>query len=109
VEKDFWIVGDMNIDNLYEFRAIRPTTYVSLNDECDPTTNGKVRKPFDHVLFQAYYSPEVIYEYGFRVLDIRQFLTAHYPGAPTDTPDFAFRYSDHNPVCFQVKSSKDDD
>jgi len=108
-EKDYWIVGDMNFEDLYEFRAIRPPAFVSLNDECDPTTNGKVKKPYDHVLFRAYYSPEIDRAFGMRVVDLRQFLAAHHPAVPVQTKDFSFRFSDHNPVVFQIKSNHDDD
>lgn len=109
LEKDYWIVGDMNIETLYEFRAIRPPSFVSLNDECEPTTNGKVGKPYDHVLFQAYYSPEIDRGFGLRVLDIRQFLAARHPQLSVKPKEFAFRFSDHNPVVFQVQAARDDD
>ncbi|MDE2725552.1 MAG: hypothetical protein OXI59_19450, partial [Gemmatimonadota bacterium] len=36
-EEDFYIVGDMNIENAAELKAVTPRGFVSLNDECRKT------------------------------------------------------------------------
>ena len=59
-EKDFIILGDMNIENCAELIEIIPAMFSSLNDNCLPTnTNVNSPKPYDHVMFRASFSPEV--------------------------------------------------
>ena len=42
-EKDFIILGDMNIENTGELIDFMPTGFASLNDECIPTNTNKNR------------------------------------------------------------------
>ena len=44
VEKDFIILGDMNLQNAAEVVDATPLSFISLNDECRPT-NTKGDKP----------------------------------------------------------------
>ena len=67
VEKDFIILGDMNIEDCDELVEQLRQGYISLNDEC-LTTNTNVRgpKPYDHVIHNA--MSEVVDD--FKVIDL---------------------------------------
>jgi len=50
-EKDFIILGDMNIENATELQSDTPPGFHSLNTNCEPTnTNLRSQKPYDHVM-----------------------------------------------------------
>ena len=64
VEKDFIILGDMNIKDPTELTAITPSGFISLNDECR-VTNTLIRdddsggKPYDHIMYNPTHSIEI--------------------------------------------------
>jgi len=67
-EKDFIILGDMNIEDSIELVAIIPEGYLSLNDECVRTNTlindnpGQGAKPYDHVMYRPEYTSDEIHE-----------------------------------------------
>ncbi len=114
VEKDFIILGDMNIENQKELASATPAGFVSLNDQCSPT-NTKGDKPYDHVMFNPKTTPEVDQTFDFVVIDLVQQmqpywrLSASYPGTPYDHNTFRRYYSDHHPCVFRMKTAAIDD
>lgn len=91
-EKDFIILGDMNIYNEDELSDATPSGYLSLNDECHPTnTNPDSPKPYDHVMYNPTYTTEVDTDYDFEVIDLIPLMEplwtqpdVNYPGNPYD-------------------------
>lgn len=118
-EKDFIILGDMNIESRTEMTNATPAGFVSLNKDCKPTnTNIKSRKPYDHVMYQpSRTGSEMDANHGFRVKDLVAAMRPHwissgkYPGDPYNHNKFRKYYSDHHPVDFKLKPapSGDDD
>ena len=117
-EKDFIILGDMNIENTAELDAATPEGYLSLNKDCLPTnTNVRGPKPYDHVMFSTVYTTEIDQEYGFKVINLieqmRPFWNSaeQYPGDPYNHNAFRAYYSDHHPVVFRIRTlaTGDDD
>jgi hypothetical protein len=124
-EKDFIILGDMNIEDLEELKDTTPRGFRSLNKACIPTnTNVNGPKPYDHVMYRSRYSKEIDKKFGFRVYNLIEAMRSSwspgdpYPGGalnPVDDPPYnhnAFRqlYSDHHPVVFKMNiPDKDDD
>lgn len=57
VEKDFIVLGDMNIEDKDELTALKIPNYTSLNNDCVLTNTlinsnvGNGAKPYDHVLY----------------------------------------------------------
>ncbi len=116
-EKDFVIVGDMNIPNKAECDAIAPPGYTTLNDEFYQT-NTYDRKPmaYDHVLFNPKYTTEIDHESDFRVIDLVNAMKRlfagnpkDYPGDPYDHNMFRAYYSDHHPIEFRLNITANDD
>jgi hypothetical protein len=121
-EKDFIILGDMNIENAAELNQSTPQGLVSLNKNCTPTnTNVKKPKPYDHAMYSPVFTKEMDTDAGFGVVSLipamevswkAQHHGVSYPGQPKYFHD-AFRayYSDHNPVFFRLtpSSAGDDD
>lgn len=117
-EKDFIIVGDMNIEDAEELAAVTPSGFLSLNDECRPTnTNVNGPKPYDHVMFNTTYTGEIDRTFDMHVVNLVEELRDDwrspepYPGAPYDHDAFRALYSDHHPVvfCLNVPASDDGD
>ena len=123
-EKDFIILGDMNIEDCDELRDVTPTGFISLNDECEATnTNVNGPKPYDHVMYRPTFTKEIDKEFDFRVFNLIEAMrpfwnsTDPYPGGavnPIGLPeynhnDFRAFYSDHHPVVFKVTVSATDD
>ena len=112
-EKDFIILGDMNIQNRTELDRITPWGFVSLNETCRPTNTATTKKPYDHVMYRLEYSHEV--KEDFIIIDLvekmRGFWTNSepYPGDPYDCYKFPVRYSDHNPIVFYLEVPDADD
>jgi len=114
IEKDFIILGDMNIQNCTELASATPPDFVSLNSSCLPTNTAPTKKPYDHVMYCPEYTHEV--KDCFIIVDLvkkmREFWTGPepYPGNPYDHYKFRSAYSDHNPIVFslQVPDSDDD-
>jgi len=116
VEKDFIILGDMNIYNASELSNVTPTGFVSLNDECRPTnTNSNSAAPYDHVMYNPNVTVEVDQAFDIEVIDLISKMKPlwtepdPYPGEPYNHNQFKQYYSDHNPVVFQMVVSGDDD
>ena len=117
-EKDFIILGDMNIENQEELTNATPAGYLSLNDECVPTnTNINGPKPYDHVMYNKLYTKEIDEEYDFKVVNLILAMkpfwggssTDAYPGDPYNHNEFRKYYSDHHPVLFMITIPENDD
>ncbi|MEE3258164.1 MAG: endonuclease/exonuclease/phosphatase family protein [Candidatus Latescibacterota bacterium] len=116
-ERDFIILGDMNIENARELQQVTPSGFISLNDECRPTnTNVRGPKPYDHVMFNPEYTGEIDRQYDLRVIDLIAVLRSAwrgpgpYPGDPYVHNEFRKYYSDHHPVVFELDvPGRDDD
>ncbi len=117
IEKDFIILGDMNIKDCDELTNTIPSGFVSLNDECVPTnTNINGPKPYDHVMYSSSHTgSEIDLQFDLKVIDlietVRPFWSGSdpYPGDPYDHNKFRIRYSDHHPVLFYILGVEDDD
>lgn len=121
-EKDFIILGDMNIYSKEELDAITPEGYASLNNECVRTNTlinedaDKGAKPYDHVMYNvAHTAGDIDMAYDFKVINLVEEMRGYwtgdepYPGDPYDHNLFKQFYSDHHPVKFRMTSRKDDD
>jgi|GEM_PF-578959 len=136
-EKDFLILGDMNIESRDELARVSP--YTSLNDACAATnTNTRVgsTKPYDHVLFEpgATSERELPRELptgtarvpNFAVINLiaqmeNRWNQMHprepYPGGSRRPGQvslyvhdrFRVEYSDHHPVKFKMLNPAQDD
>jgi endonuclease/exonuclease/phosphatase family metal-dependent hydrolase len=120
VERDFVIMGDMNVQDCAELDRVTPPGFVSLNDDCMPTnTLGAHRpakgRPYDHVMLRPEYASEVDFEHGMKVIDLvaamepRWAGPGRYPGSPYRHDEFISRYSDHHPVVFAIRLDVPDD
>jgi endonuclease/exonuclease/phosphatase family metal-dependent hydrolase len=119
-EKDFIILGDMNIEDTEELSEVTPAGFLSLNDECR-STNTLVHddvdkgRPYDHVMFDTAFTKEVDRIYDLKIIDLVEEMrdcwvsSDPYPGDPYDHNLFKQYYSDHYPVVFRMISSEDDD
>ncbi len=122
-EKDFIVVGDMNIQSLSEFQQALPTGWESLNNECRATNvaaarNPDNKKPYDHVVFNTEFTAaDIDLQYDLQVIDIYErfypeWSTANQSNAASSSwvTSFGAVYSDHHPVTFRLKYGvKDDD
>jgi hypothetical protein len=123
-EKDFIILGDMNIQNSDELIKIIPAGMTSLNDECRRTNTlinsnppGFGARPYDHIFYRKEYSEnEVDTDFDCRVIDLITTMKpfwkgpGRYPGIPYNHTIFRQYYSDHDPLIFRLKNlSRDDD
>lgn len=116
-EKDFIILGDMNIENEAELKDATPVGFLSLNDECRQTnTNVNDPKPYDHVMYNIKYtSNEIDKDFDLKVIDLVAAMKnnwhnkSHYPGDPYNHDEFRKYYSDHDPVEFRMISPNADD
>lgn len=121
-EKDFIVLGDMNIHSADELEEACPDGFVSLNAECGATnTSPTGPKPYDHVMYRPDYSAREVDEgHGFWLIDLVETMEDYwqdshpgetYPGynAPGDSNLFPQYYSDHNPIEFQLAISGPDD
>lgn len=116
-EKDFIILGDMNIYKKEELEDATPEGYVSLNDECVATnTNINTPHPYDHVMYNKTYTTEIDEEFDFQVVNLIEKMKPFwdqnvglYPGDPYDHNEFKKYYSDHHPVVFKMIIPENDD
>jgi hypothetical protein len=118
IEKDFIILGDMNIYSEQELAEATPDAFESLNDECAKTTTSPTNENcFDHVMFRpAYTSTEIDAMYDFKVINLVEQMeeswddsAGPYPGDPYDGNEFGIMYSDHNPILFRLIDTPTDD
>ena len=123
-EKDFIILGDMNIEDYIELQDTAPEGFYSLNDECRATnTNVKSPKPYDHVMYRPEFTNEIDKEFDFKVINLIDVMrpfwdsTDSYPGGTKnqlglpeyDHDRFRAFYSDHHPVVFKLNVLQTDD
>jgi len=119
IEKDFIILGDMNIESPDELQDVTPAGFISLNDECRQTnTNQRAGsgKPYDHVMYRPDNTGhEIDAHFDLEVLDLignmksRWDIPEPFPGEPYLHNDFRQLFSDHHPVIFRMIPSSDDD
>lgn len=110
-ESNFFLIGDMNIEDQAELQNIQQSGWISLNTDARQNTNTNIRnpKPYDHVFLLPQMNPEVQLLNNFKVTSLievmRKFwtdLTREYPGDPYRHDLFRFYYSDHHPVSFEI-------
>ncbi len=104
-EKDFLILGDMNIENVQELQQTIPTSFAALGGTVPTNVAGTA--PYDQVFFRPEYTTQVDQETGCVVFDLiaaMQPTWNHpeltYPGEPYVHDLFRQYYSDHNPIGF---------
>tara|TARA_R110002012_G_scaffold322063_1_gene554412 strand:- start:237 stop:1328 length:1092 start_codon:yes stop_codon:yes gene_type:complete len=117
-EKDFIIVGDMNLYSCNVLKTMDIGEFITLNSNClNTNTNINGPEPFDHVLYRGKFTTEIDLEYGFTVTNLitamkapwYEDFTHEYPGEPYNHNPFRARFSDHHPVSFKLESASDDD
>lgn len=116
-ERDFIILGDMNIQDCEELEEITPAGLLSLNDECRDTVPSKGSKPYDHVMFAPERTTEIDRTYDLHVIDLVKEMRPRwsvvgngvYPGSPYKSRIFPKYFSDHHPVHFRISIKTDDD
>ena len=119
VEKDFIILGDMNIQTCVELADVMPAGYASLNDGCAPTnTTPSNPRPYDHVLYhETHTGPEIDLTFELEVIDLITLMQPiweavtdePYPGDPYVHNEFRTHYSDHHPIEFRIQTGLPDD
>jgi hypothetical protein len=115
-ERDYVILGDMNIEDCTELAAVLPRGFASLNSGCVPTnTNTNGPKPYDHVMFNPTFTGSEI-PFHFTVIDLVATMKARwnpalgaFPGDPYVHNAFRTLYSDHSPVAFEITADGRDD
>jgi endonuclease/exonuclease/phosphatase family metal-dependent hydrolase len=115
-EKDFIILGDMNIENAAELVDATPPGFLSLNDECRPTnTNVRGPKPYDHVMYRRMFAKKMDETFDLKVVKLVDAMKPFwqgpgvYPGEPYEHDRFRAVYSDHDPVVFRLNVPEADD
>lgn len=110
-EKDFLIVGDMNIYSRTELDDVLPPGYRSLNDHCETTTMAQEVRPYDHVMYDTALTGTEIG--GWQVVDLIETMRPYWQGLGVypehDKNLFYQYYSDHHPVVFKLVSDGTDD
>ncbi|MFX0196679.1 MAG: endonuclease/exonuclease/phosphatase family protein [Candidatus Hodarchaeota archaeon] len=85
-EKDFIILGDMNIEDGEELADASPSGFVSLNDECVQTnTNVNSPKPYDHVMYNSTHTSEIDENFDFKVINLIQVMKTYWEESQTGT------------------------
>lgn len=107
-ERDFVILGDMNIEDCEELADVLASGFRSLNDECEATnTNINGPKPYDHVMFNMADTDAEIPQ-DFFILNLIAYMESRwtragpYPGRPYRHDAFRQVYSDHHPIVFDL-------
>jgi len=115
-EKDYIILGDMNIYNFKELVSLTPEDFISLNDECRATnTNLNSPKPYDHVMYRPKFTKEIDVGFDMAVVNLIEAMATYwnddntYPGKPYVHDEFRKYFSDHHPVVFRIKIPSSDD
>lgn len=117
VEKDFIILGDMNIEDQRDLSNAMPRGFDSLNSALLPTnTNVRSPKPYDHVMFVPTFTKEIDRTFGLAIVRLVERMKDYwsrpeaYPGdEPYDHDAFRKYFSDHNPIVFVLKTEATDD
>lgn len=111
-EKDFLIVGDMNIYSRLELYNVLPDGYRSLNDACVSTTMAQESRPYDHVMYSIEATGREVKD-EFVVVNLIEAMRIYWsepgPYPENDMNLFYQYYSDHHPVVFTLLSSGCDD
>lgn len=116
-EKDFIILGDMNIYTAAELEQVIPDNFISLNNECrKTTTSNKNEYCYDHVMYRPAFTSEVDTAYDLTTINLVDVMMGYwdsaqggYPGNPYDRYKFPTYYSDHYPVVFKLNIPDIDD
>ncbi|MCS6838736.1 MAG: hypothetical protein NZ480_07810 [Bdellovibrionaceae bacterium] len=120
-ERDYIIVGDMNIENAEELAELENNIledFRSLNIQASHMTNTNVRspKPYDHVLIHPLHTKEIALEKNFFVLNLSEFMQPRwpfpelpFPGSPYHHDTFRQYFSDHNAIKFHIVVPHSDD
>ncbi len=112
IEKDYIIVGDMNIYTQTELQSLLPLGYRSLNADCLPTNLASSGKPYDHVLYHVDHTGSELAG-GFEIVDLMEVMRPYWkettPYPENDLNLFYQYYSDHKPVVFTMISDGSDD
>lgn len=112
-EKDFFVLGDMNLQNCTELEAAMPASLASLNDNCLATnTNPNSGKPYDHVMYTSSAAAHIDHGLGMLVGNIVAAMRERgsYRLPEYDHTVFRGTFSDHAPVAFRIlKVKKDED
>lgn len=106
-ERNFFVVGDMNISNRQELTGILDSSQhfdhvASLNEDGVPTNIAKT-SPFDQAMFDVREGEAVVPRLA--VVDLR--LAVGQPDL--GTREFVMSYSDHDPIAFKVDLADDKD
>ena len=120
VERDFFVLGDMNFEDCDEISKILPDALSALNagDSCLMTnTNVNSPRPYDNAIYPTSNTSSLFLGGQFEVIDLIDEMeddwfedfTTPYPGSPYNHNAFRARYSDHHPVRFKVVLTGDDD
>ncbi len=119
-ERDYIVLGDMNLEDKKELDDVTPAGYLSLNTNAIANTNTNIAgpKPYDHVMVSVLDTAEVETQDNFEVINLINELAGDwsskhadsaYPGNPYNHNMFRFYYTDHHPVLFKLKSLERDD
>jgi hypothetical protein len=116
-ERDYVVLGDMNIENCAELATVLQPNTLSLNDKCQATnTNPRNGKPYDQIMYKSAATREINKSRGMTVLNLIEEMRRRWPasqgrfaGHPYVHDTFRKLYSDHHPVLFLVKTGTDDD
>lgn len=118
-EKDYIILGDMNLENANELsQNITGTRFISLNKNAKQNTNTNPvsPKPYDHVFISPKDSREIESIDNFEVMNLIVGMMTYwdldpstYPGNPYSHNMFRMYFSDHHPVGFNIKPGDRDD
>ncbi|MEK6556651.1 MAG: endonuclease/exonuclease/phosphatase family protein, partial [Bdellovibrionota bacterium] len=111
-ERDFIIIGDMNIEHSMELSTVLlDTPFVSLNVDAKTYTNTNIKKPkpYDHVLLDPSVTTEINHVDNFFVADLIESMSSFwlysqgaYPGKPYVHDNFRWFFSDHHLVHFKA-------
>lgn len=114
IEKDFFILGDMNVYSAAELEYVTPAGFESLNDECRPTTTNVTGpdggKPYDQVMYRpsstSYLVDSVFDLQVINLVDVMKskwkYTSKRYPGKPYKHNAFRAYFSDHDPVVYRL-------
>ncbi|MEQ8880882.1 MAG: hypothetical protein RLQ12_14670 [Cyclobacteriaceae bacterium] len=112
IEKDYIIVGDMNIYTQAELMDLLPKGYRSLNAACLPTNLASSGKPYDHVMYHVDHTGSELAG-SFEIVDLMEVMRPYWrettPYPENDLNLFYQYYSDHKPVVFTLISDGSDD
>lgn len=112
-EKDFIIIGDMNIYSQDELNSLLPTGYRSLNEACLPTNLSSEGKPYDHVMYAMEHTATEISD-SLIIVDLIEVMRPYWLDTTIAYPEndlnlFYQYYSDHRPIVFTLISDGSDD